>query len=322
MDREHPTSAPMAEFLRSARSRLTPQEAGLDDPGLGRRRVSGLRREELAQLAGVSVDYYTRLEQGRSPRASAEVLDALATALHLDDAERSHLQTLARPRPARRRGRPRPQRVHPATWDLLDTLQQTCRPAFVLGRRLDVLAHNQLAGRLITDFRALPAAERNQARFVFLDPHARELYRDWTRVAEDTAAMLRLDAGRYPDDPALSALVGELSIRSQEFRRFWSDNKVHRRTTGTKDYHHPLIGDLTITYQALTPADDPDQTLFVYGTESGSASASALGLLAGWGTEAADARGVTARTPGARARTDDRREGSRRPGNLPGDAPG
>jgi hypothetical protein len=134
--------------------------------------------------------------------------------------------------------------------------------------------------------------------------------------------MLRLDAGRYPDDPALSALVGELSIRSQEFRRFWSDNKVHRRTTGTKDYHHPLIGDLTITYQALTPADDPDQTLFVYGTESGSASASALGLLAGWGTEAADARGVTARTPGARARPDDRREGSRRPGNLPGDAPG
>ncbi|MGW7692959.1 helix-turn-helix transcriptional regulator [Streptomyces asiaticus] len=298
MDRDQPTSTPMADFLRSARSRLTPDEAGLDDPGLGRRRVSGLRREELARLAGVSVDYYTRLEQGRSRSASTEVLDALATALRLDDAERSHLHTLARPGPARRR-RPRPQRVHRATWDLLDTLQQTGRPAFVLGRRLDVLAHNQLAGRLITDFRALPAAERNQARFVFLDPHARELYRDWTRVAADTAAMLRLDAGRHPDDPALSALVGDLSIRSEEFRRFWSDNKVHRRTTGTKDYHHPLVGDLTVTYQALTPGDDPDQILFVYGTEPGSPSETSLRLLAQWSRSAAGTSSDTAQAPGA-----------------------
>ncbi|MFI1094879.1 transcriptional regulator [Streptomyces sp. NPDC020917] len=205
---------------------------------------------------------------------------------HQGDAERSHLHTLARPQPARRR-RPRPQRVHPATWDLLDALQQSGRPAFVLGRRLDVLAHNPLAGRLITDFRALPAAERNQARFVFLDPHARELYRDWARVAADTAAMLRLDAGRHPDDPALSALVGELSIRSEEFRRFWSDNKVRRRTTGTKDYHHPLVGDLTVTYQALTPGDDPDQILFVYGTEPGSPSEISLRLLAQWSSTAA-----------------------------------
>ncbi|MFJ4467326.1 helix-turn-helix transcriptional regulator [Streptomyces sp. NPDC089424] len=326
-DREHPTSTSMAEFLRSARSRLTPQEAGLDapgtdEPGHARRRVPGLRREELARLAGVSVDYYTRLEQGRSPSASTEVLDALATALHLDDAERTHLHTLARPRPTTRRRRPRPQQIHRTTWDLLDTLQQAGRPAFVLGRRLDVLAHNQLAGRLITDFHALPAAERNQARFVFLDPHARELYRDWNHVAADTAAMLRLDAGRHPDDPALSALVGELSIHSGEFRRYWSDNKVHRRTTGTKDYHHPLVGDLTITYQALTPADDPDQTLFIYSTEPDSPSETALHLLAGWGTEAADARDVTARTPGARPKTDDRREGSVRPGNRSGDAPG
>jgi len=296
MDRDHPTNAPMAEFLRSARSRLTPQEAGVDDLGLGRRRVSGLRREELARLAGVSVDYYTRLEQGRSRSASTEVLDALATALRLDDAERSHLHTLARSRPAKRR-RPRPQRVHPATWDLLETLQQSGRPAFVLGRRLDVLAHNQLAGRLITDFRALPAAERNQARFVFLDPHARELYRDWARVAADTAAMLRLDAGRHPDDPALSALVGELSIRSEEFRRFWSDNKVHRRTTGTKDYHHPLVGDLTVTYQALTPGDDPDQILFVYGTEPGSPSETSLRLLAQWGNTTAGTGSSAAQAP-------------------------
>jgi transcriptional regulator with XRE-family HTH domain len=278
MDRDH-TSTPLAEFLRSARARLSPQEAGLDEPVLCRRRVSGLRREELAQLAGVSVDYYTRLEQGRSRSASPEVLDALATALHLDDAERGDLHTLARPMPARRRRRPRPQRVHPASWRLLDILEMAGRPAFILGRRLDVLAHNRLAGRLITDFRALPAAERNQARFVFLDPHARELYKNWATVA---AAMLRLDAGRHPDDPALSALVGDLSIHGEEFRRYWSDNKVHRRTTGTKDYHHPLVGDLTITYQALSPADDPDQTLFIYDTEPGSPSETSLHLLAHW----------------------------------------
>ncbi|MFC5824218.1 helix-turn-helix transcriptional regulator [Nonomuraea insulae] len=289
MDREH-INTPLAEFLRSARGRLSPHEAGLDEPLLGRRRVSGLRREELARLAGVSVDYYTRLEQGRSRSASPEVLDALATALHLGDAEREHLHLLARPRPAQRRRRPRPQRLHPATWRLLETLETARRPAFVLGRRLDVLAHNRLAGRLITDFRALPAAERNQARFVFLDPHARELYRNWAAVAADTAAMLRRDAGRHPDDPALSALVGDLSIHSREFRRYWSDNKVHQRTTGSKDYHHPLVGDLTITYQALTPADDPDQTLFIYDTEPGSPSETALHLLAQWNEPAADSR--------------------------------
>ncbi|MER5278021.1 helix-turn-helix transcriptional regulator [Streptomyces sp. NPDC002809] len=297
MDREQRADVSMADFLRSARTRLTPQEAGLDDSGRVRRRVSGLRREELAQLAGVSVDYYTRLEQGRSRSASTEVLDALATALRLDDAERSHLHILARPQPARRRRRPRPQRVHPATWELLEILQAADRPAFVLGRRLDVLAHNPLAGHLITDFRALPAAERNQARFVFLDPHARELYRDWPRVAADTTAMLRLDAGRHPDDPALSALVGELSIRSEDFRRFWSDHKVHRRTTGTKDYHHPLVGDLTISYQALTPGDDPDQILFIYSSEPGSPSETAMRLLARWnapaaGTSSAEAQEV------------------------------
>ncbi|MFE9832490.1 hypothetical protein ACFYPK_28145 [Streptomyces halstedii] len=129
---------------------------------------------------------------------------------------------------------------------------------------------------------------RNQARFVFLDPHARELYRDWPRVAADAAAMLRLDAGRHPDDPALSSLVGELSTRSEDFRRFWSDHKVHQRTTGTKDYHHPLVGDLTVTYQALTPGDDPDQILFIYNTEPGSPSEAAMRLLARWNAPEAD----------------------------------
>ncbi|MDZ4267611.1 MAG: helix-turn-helix transcriptional regulator [Mycobacterium sp.] len=279
MSDQKPTE--LAEFLSVRRARLTPRDVGLDGPG-ARRRVPGLRREELARLAGVSVDYYTRLEQGRSRSASSDVLDALATALQLNDAERQHLHLLAKPRPAQRKRRTRAQTVDPATLRLLETLDQVHSPAFVLGRRLDVLAHNRLAGALITEFRELPAPQRNQARFVFFDPHARELYADWEEVAADTVAMLRLDAGRYPDDEKLSALVGELSIRSVEFRGWWSNHNVQRRTTGTKAYHHPLVGDLTVTYQALNPSGDPDQLLIVYTTEPGSVDETALRLLANW----------------------------------------
>ena len=244
--------------------------------------MPGLRREELARLASVSVDYYTRLEQGRSRIASADVLDALAAALQLNDAERQHLHLLAKPQPAQRKRRSRPQSVDPATLRLLELFDQVSSPAFVLGRRLDVLAHNRLAGALITEFRELPAPQRNQARFVFLDPHARELYADWTEVAADTVAMLRLDAGRYPDDEKLSALVGELSIHSVQFRSWWSKHNVERRTTGTKSYHHPLVGDLTVKYQALNPSGDLDQVVFVYTTEPGSADETSLRLLANW----------------------------------------
>lgn len=268
----------LAEFLRSARAQLTPADAGIRDEGP--RRVEGLRREELAMLAGVSVDYYTRLEQGRSRSASPQVLDALADALQFDEVERAHLLTIAGPTPRRRRRPPKRQRLHSATRGLLDTFGAAGRPAFVLGRRLDVVGQNELARRLVVDFAALPVEERNHARFVFLEPHARELYTDWDEVAADTAAMLRVDAGQYPDDPELGRLVGELSIRSPEFARFWARHRVHRRSTGTKSYHHPLVGDLTVTYQALTPGDDPDQTLIIYDTEPGSASASALQLLA------------------------------------------
>ncbi|MBF6352894.1 helix-turn-helix domain-containing protein [Nocardia flavorosea] len=230
-------------------------------------------------MIGVSVDYYTRLEQGRSKSASPEVLDALADALRLDNAERAHLHTIARPAPARRRPA-KPQRLHPATRSLLDTFETAHRPAFVLGRRLDVLGQNRLAALLVADFGAMRTPERNQARFVFLDPHARELYVDWEQVAADTAAMLRMDAGRHPHDPGLGRLVGDLSIQSPEFRRLWARNRVHERSVGTKRYHHPLVGDVTITYQALSPGDDPDQTLFVYDTEPGTSSAHALQLLA------------------------------------------
>ncbi|HEV7421766.1 MAG TPA: helix-turn-helix transcriptional regulator [Mycobacterium sp.] len=275
------SSAELAEFLSARRAQLRPEDVGLGGEFV-RRRVPGLRREELARLAGVSVDYYTRLEQGRSRSASTEVLDALATALRLDDPERQHLHHIARPQPAQPKRRPRPQTVDAETLSLLALLDQVCSPAFVLGRRLDVLAHNRLAGALITEFRRLPAPQRNQARFVFFDPHARELYADWATVAADTVAMLRLDAGRYPDDTKLSALIGELSIHSEEFRTWWSDHDVQRRTTGTKGYHHPLVGDLTVRYQALNPSGDPDQILIIYTTEPGSASDTSLRLLANW----------------------------------------
>lgn len=268
----------LADFLRAARSRITPEQAGLANDGP--RRVDGLRREELAMLAGVSVDYYTRLEQGRNKSASTQVLDAIADAFRLDDAERAHLHTIARPAPARRRRPAKPQQLQAATRTLLDTLDTVSRPAFVLGRRLDILGQNRLAALLIADFEAMPVAERNQGRFVFLDPHARELYADWDQVAGDTVAMLRMDAGRHPDDPELGRLIGDLSIQCPEFRRLWARHRVHQRGTGTKRYHHPLVGDLTITYQALTPSDDPDQTVMIYDTEAGTGSAHALQLLA------------------------------------------
>jgi len=269
----------LADFLSTRRARLAPHDVGVKGER-ARRRVPGLRREELAQLAGVSVDYYTRLEQGRSRSASVDVLEALAAALQLDDVEREHLHELGRPQPPKHHARPRPQRVHPATLDLLDRFDLVYSPAFVLGRRLDVLAHNRLAGALIAEFRQLPAPQRNQARFVFFDPHARELYADWNQVAIDTVAMLRQDAGRYPDDPKLSALIGELSIHSEEFRTWWSRHDVQRRTTGTKSYHHPVVGELTVQYQALHPSGDDDQVLIVYTTEPGSTSDNALRLLA------------------------------------------
>lgn len=252
-------------------------------PRTGRRRVSGLRREELAQLAGMSVDYYTRLEQGRSRTASQAVLDSLAAALRLDGAERAHLFDLAADRrpPDDDPGRTREQ-VDPTVHRLLETLDSACSPAFVLGRHTDVLAGNRLACALITDFAALAPQERNQARFVFLDPYARELYGDWHTVAADTAAMLRMEAGRRPGDRELGDLIGELSVRSDDFRALWADQRVVERTWGTKAYHHPVVGDLTVSYQAMALAGRADQTLFVYTTESGTADETALRLLATW----------------------------------------
>ncbi|MFC8951821.1 helix-turn-helix domain-containing protein [Streptomyces sp. NPDC057101] len=278
-------SVELSEFLRSRRARLKPQDVGL--PEYGRhRRVPGLRREELAQLAGVSVAYYTRLEQGHGRNVSMEVLDAIARALRLSDTERAHLTHLAKPtvKKRQRAAIARPQRVRASLTQLLDSMDGV--PAFVLGRRLDILAWNRMARALLGDFAAWEPAERNMPRMVFLDPNARDLYVDWEHKAVEVVSVLRLYAGCYPDDPQLLALVGELSVRSEEFRSLWAAHTVTDKGHGTKRLRHPLVGELTLSYESLKVAgDDPDLVLVTYHAEPGTASADALRLLAGWGVD-------------------------------------
>lgn len=277
--------AELSEFLRTRRARLQPEDVGI--PSLGRRRrVPGLRREELAQLAGVSVAYYTRLEQGNGRNVSAEVLDAIARALRLSDAEHAHLIRLARPKQQRRKHKPAPRRqqVRPALLQLLETLDGV--PAYIGGARSDILAWNRMAAALFGDWGRLRPAERNWARLTFLDPGYRELFRDWESKASDMVSYLRLYAGQNPDDPELSALVGELSVKSEEFRRLWATHDVKEKGHGVKRMRHPLVGELTLNYETLHLADDAGQFLSVYHAEPGSPSAEALRLLASWGEDA------------------------------------
>ncbi|MCC8251644.1 helix-turn-helix transcriptional regulator [Saccharothrix luteola] len=264
----------LGEFLRSRRARVRPDDVGL--PGGGRRRVPGLRREELAMLAGVSVDYYMRLEQGRTPAVSDSVLDAVARVLRLDETERAHLRNLVRPAPAKR---PAPQRVRPGLRRLLEMAVDV--PAFVMGRRSDILAWNPLADALY-GFGDLPPEDRNSARHTFLRPESRTFYRDWPTVAADMVAFLRLDAGRYPDDARLAALVGELSVKDETFRKLWAQHKVQEKTHGTKLMHHPVVGDLDLDYETLQPTGDPDVVLAVYTARVGSPTEERLKLLASW----------------------------------------
>lgn len=270
---------PLRAFLRSRRERVRPEAVGLE-PGPGPRRVPGLRREEVATLAGVSVDYYTRFEQGRDLNVSEEVVRAVGRALQLEGDELAHLIALARPIARRRpRSAPPPQRVRPDVRVLVDALGL---PAFVLGRRLDVLAANRLARALLTDFTALPEAERNHARWVFLDPAARERYLDWEAVARDNVAQLRLQAGRQPEDERLTALIGELTVRSGQFAAWWADQAVSSSLHGRKRYRHPVVGELEVSFEALAIADAPDQRLYIYAAAPGSPSELRLRLLADW----------------------------------------
>lgn len=273
----------LGAFLQASRARITPEEAGLTLYG-DRRRVAGLRREELAMLAGVSVSYLTRLEQGQSRGASRPVLDALASALHLDDSERQHLRHLAEHlgrRPAPRREPP--EVADPALVELLSALGDV--PALVLGRRSDVLAwnplgHALLCGHLDDDAPATAATRPNMAAQVFLDASSRELYTDWRAKCRAVVGNLRLVAGLHPDDPVLASLIGTLSIASPEFASLWADHRVQACATAVYTLHHPLVGELSVTQQTLRSIDHPDQTLVTHTAPEGSTSAEALTLLA------------------------------------------
>ncbi|OKJ70350.1 helix-turn-helix transcriptional regulator [Streptomyces sp. CB02460] len=271
----------LGDFLRSRRARIRPEDVGLNS--YGRRRVPGLRREEVAQLAGVSVDYYIRLEQGRGPSVSDAVLDAIARVLRLDETEHAYLRTVARPKaravPARKAQDPSARLVRPGLRLLLDMFDRA--PAFVLGRRMDVLAWNAL-GDALAGFSRMPAGERNMPRQAFLAPGARELYPDWPAVAAETVAYLRLDAGLHPDDKELAALVGELSLKSEDFRRLWADHQVKAKTYGVKRMAHPVVGALTLPYETLAVPGEPDLSLVVYTPEPGSETAERIALLASW----------------------------------------
>jgi len=253
------------DFLTSRRARITPEQAGLPAYG-GSRRVAGLRREEVALLAGVSVDYYTRLERGNMNGVSDSVLAALARALQLDEAERAHLFDLVRAahRATTARRRPAKQRVRPWVQRILDAM--TGAPAYVRNGRAD------------------PGRPRppNTARFVFLDPRATDFFADWERVANEVVATLRSEAGRDPYDRGLSDLVGELSTQSEAFRTRWAAHDVRFHHTGVKRFHHPVVGDLTLNFETMELSADAGLTMAAYTAEPGSPSQDALNLLASW----------------------------------------
>jgi transcriptional regulator with XRE-family HTH domain len=269
------------EFLTSRRATITPEEAGLGTFGGGPRRVPGLRREEVASLAGVSIAYYTKLERGETSGVSETVLEALARALRLDDAERAHLFDLARAqqttaRPRRRRS---PHRVRPGVQRLLDAITA---PAMVRNGRMDVLAANQLGQALYSEMFTNPRRPVNSARFTFLDPGATTFFVDWDHAADDSVAVLRTEAGRNPHNRDLTDLVGELSTQSEEFRTRWARHDVRYHDTGKKRLHHPIVGDLELAFEVMTLVADPELTMFAFTADNGSKSEEALNLLASW----------------------------------------
>lgn len=269
------------EFLASRRAKISPERAGL--PRYGRkRRVAGLRREEVALLADISVEYYTRLERGEARGVSHDVLEAVSRALQLDEAEHGHLLDLVRRAdqtgaPRRASGR---QQVRPSIRRVIDAL--TTMPAFVFNGRHDVLYANSLAEALYVELFSDPVRPPNSARYIFLDPRAKTFYADWDSVAHDVVAAMRGEAGRSPFDRALSDLVGMLSTRSDEFRVLWGGHDVRFHRSGVKHFRHPLVGDLTLAWDALPLPADPGLCLATYSADPGSPSEAALGELARW----------------------------------------
>ncbi|MFB7533422.1 helix-turn-helix transcriptional regulator [Streptomyces sp. NPDC056178] len=273
------------EFLTSRRAKITPEQAGL--PSGTRRRVPGLRRSEVAALADMSVEYYAKLERGNLAGASPAVLEAVARALQLDDAERAHLlhlaqaadgsDTLTRPR---RRRPARQWTPHRSLQWTLDAI--TAGPAFVRNGRMDILGTNALARAFYSAVYANPHNQANLARFTFLDSASRRFYPDWGLAADVTVAILRTEAGRNPHDKELHDLVGELSTRSDDFRTRWGAHNVRHHGTGTKNFHHEAVGDITLAYEGLEMAAEPGLTVTIYTAEPGSLSEEGLRLLASW----------------------------------------
>ncbi|MFI2040509.1 helix-turn-helix domain-containing protein [Streptomyces bottropensis] len=267
----------LGEFLKARRAELTPSEVGLR--GGPRRRVKGLRREEVALLAAISTEYYTRIEQGRL-QASAPLLDEIAQVLRLNDAQRTYLFDLAakeRVRPAAYRER---QQVDPQLQRMLDDLGAS--PAFVIGRCTDILGWNQLAAALWTDFGRYPEPERLFVRLLFTEPWMRTLYADWEEVTRLAIAQLRMESARYPDDQPLTALVEDLSARDPQFRQWWTEHDVAMRGNGVKKLRHAVVGELTLDWNTLTSGTDPDQHIIVWNAEPGTPSHDGLRLLASW----------------------------------------
>ncbi|MFG3017894.1 helix-turn-helix domain-containing protein [Streptomyces sp. NPDC048254] len=267
----------LGEFLKARRAELSPRTVGLPEAG-GPRRVAGLRREEVALLASISTDYYTRVEQGRI-QASAPVLAAIARALHLGNDQRDYMFELA----GKGIGRPRRravQKVQPQLQRLMNDL--TATPAMVLGRRMDILAWNPTAAALVTDFAKVPEKKRNYIRLLFTDPAVKALYPDWENVGRGCVAQLRNEAAKYPDDPKLTALVGELSVQNDHFRQWWGAHHVSALTVGTKTISHPVAGELRLEWDTLTCSTDPDQQLVIWTAEPGTSSYDGLRFLSSW----------------------------------------
>ena len=279
------------EFLTSRRAKITPDEAGLLAFGTNRR-VKGLRREEVAMLAGISAEYYTRFERGNASGASDEVIEGVARALQLDDAERTHLFDLVRTANASfrtTRRRPTQERVRPVIQRILDSISA---PAYVRNGRLDLLAANPLGRALYAPVFESPSGLPNMARFIFLDESATDFFPDWEKIASDAVAILRAEVGRDPYDKTLSNLVGELSTRSHEFRVRWAAHNVKFHRTGTKVLNHPVVGDLTLDYEAMELPGDSGQRILVYSAEPRSPAQQALDLLASWASGPTNERAV------------------------------
>jgi transcriptional regulator with XRE-family HTH domain len=276
-----PVPGEVGAFLKARRAQLSPRDVGLPEEGT-RRKVNGLRREEVAQVAAISVDYYTRLEQGRV-QASASVLATLARALRLDEDQQAYLYEIAGKTDARPRRRRTAQRARPAMRRLL--AQLTGAPAVVLGRRMDILAWNPMAVALFTDFGQYPAGRRNYVRLLFTDPAVRGLHAEWEHDASDAVAALRMEAAKDPDDPELARLVGDLSVQDPDFRTWWAERRVSSASYGTKHYRHRTVGDVTLDCDTWDSPDGSGQRLMVLTAEPGSPSDDALRILASWSAD-------------------------------------